>query len=275
MVLAKDKDTIESTMWNPVDLLMIERSNDSAANEVYGASYRYADDYPCPPLVEQIDFECAVPLPSAESERWASEDPPFGMIAEQRRSVSAFDPERSPTLKQLTNILHRCARFQQVFRDDKGVELGRRPVASGGAIHELDLYVAVDRVVGLESGLWRYNPISNCLERIKCGADPRGLMDSAAVALPGGSRPPITVILVAKFARVLWKYEGVGAALILKNAGVLLHALQLSAVAEGLGACPLGSNSAGLFMEVTGLGFPGYGPVAQLVIGVPEKENLP
>lgn len=266
-------ESMESSMWDPVELLMMERSNDAAANIHYGATYRYLETCPPPPRIEEIQRDEVIQLPEPDPDRWYREDAPFSAVTEQRRSVSSFSEDEAPTLKQLAGVLHRSARIQHQFLDDKGVEVSRRPVAAGGALHETDLYVAVNRAEGLEEGLWRYNPQDNTIERFHCLRNPSLLLSEAAASLWGKESPPIVIIAVARFARVFWKYEGVGASLILKNVGVLLHALQLAAVAEGLGSCPLGSNSARLFEEVTGLGFPSHSPVGQLVLGVKQKEQ--
>ena len=268
LVPVSSEESLEQMMWDPVDLLMVERANDSSADRRYGGTYRYHGVFPAPPLVEPIRADELVELPDPDPAGWFREDEPFGAISERRRSVSSFRQDIAPTLRQVANVLHRSARVQYRFHDDKGVEVSRRPAAGGGALHELDLYLAVDRVDGLDQGLWRYNPVDNVLERVHCSSDPSALIDEATKAVWSRTRPPVTIIMVARFARVLWKYEGVGAALVLKDVGVLMHALHLSAVAEGLGACALGNDSAHVFERVTGLGFPSHGPVGQLVIGV-------
>lgn len=268
LVPVSSEKSLEQEMWNPVDLLMVERANDSTADRRYGGTYRYQGVFPAPPLVERIHVDEIVELPDPDPDGWFLTDEPFGVVSERRRSVSAFRQDIAPSLRQVTNVLHRSARIQCRFHDDKGVEVSHRPAAGGGALHELDLYVAVDRVDGLDQGLWRYNPADNVLERVRCSSDPAALIDEATKAVWSRTRPPVTIIMVARFARVLWKYEGVGAALVLKDVGVLMHALHLSAVAEGLGACALGNNSAHVFEQVTGLGFPSHGPVGQLVLGV-------
>ncbi|VEJ57310.1 SagB family peptide dehydrogenase [Arachnia propionica] len=272
LVPASSEETMEQTMWDPVDLLMVERSSDSAASSRYGGTYRYCDTHPAPLLIEAIRTDEVVEIPEPDPERWFCEDEPFGVITERRRSSSSFQQNAAPRLDQLVNVLHRSARIQRRFRDDHGIEVSFRPAAGGGALHELDLYIVIDRVDGLDQGLWRYNPTNNTLEHVHCLADPVVLVEEAAGSVWNHTKPPVTIILVARFARVLWKYEGVGAALVLKDAGVLTHALQLAAIAEGLGACALGSNFAHVFEQVTGLGFPTHGPVGQLVLGVPKEE---
>ncbi|MDO5082861.1 MAG: SagB family peptide dehydrogenase [Arachnia propionica] len=272
LLVPKEKlNSMVHTMWDSAELLMMERSNDAAANFNYGATYRYVEECPPLPLLEPLEADGVIELPAVDPEKWKSADEPFSVITERRRSVSCFSPDELPNLNQIAGVLHRSARFQQRFLDDKKTEVGRRPVAAGGALHESDIYIAVNQMVDVAQGLWRYNPVDNTLERVRCAKDPSALVDNAAASTWGNSRPPVTIILVARFARVMWKYEGVGSALILKNAGVMLHALQLAAVAEGLGACALGGNSARLFEDITGLGFPTHAPVGQLVLGVEQK----
>lgn len=273
LVSASSEEAMEQTMWDPVDLLMIERSSDSSANFRYGGTYRYRETHAMPPLVEAIRVDEVVDLPEPDPDRWFLEDEPFGVITERRRSTSSFREDVAPTLKQLASVLHRSARIQCRFCDSYGMEVSLRPVAGGGALHELDIYIAIDRLEGLEQGLWRYNPADNVLERVHCLKEPSRLVEEIARATLSHAKPPVSIVLLARFARVLWKYEGVGAALVLKDAGVLMHALQLAAIAEGLGACALGSNFAHEFEQITGLGFPSHGPVGQMVLGVKKEEE--
>ena len=107
LVSASSEEAMEQTMWDPVDLLMIERSSDSSANFRYGGTYRYRETHAMPPLVEAIRVDEVVDLPEPDPDRWFLEDEPFGVITERRRSTSSFREDVAPTLKQLASVLHR------------------------------------------------------------------------------------------------------------------------------------------------------------------------
>ena len=189
LVSASSEEAMEQTMWDPVDLLMIERSSDSSANFRYGGTYRYRETHAMPPLVEAIRVDEVVDLPEPDPDRWFLEDEPFGVITERRRSTSSFREDAAPTLKQLASVLHRSARIQRRFCDSYGMEVSLRPVAGGGALHELDIYIAIDRLEGLEQGLWRYNPADNVLERVHCLKEPSSLVEEIARATLSHAKP--------------------------------------------------------------------------------------
>lgn len=60
------------------------------------------------------------------------------------------------------------------------------------------------------------------------------------------------LVVAARVGRVMWKYEGMGYAVVLKNTGVLYHALAGTSSAMGLAGCPLGTDDAVAFTEATG-----------------------
>ncbi|HMY21872.1 MAG TPA: nitroreductase family protein, partial [Polyangium sp.] len=64
--------------------------------------------------------------------------------------------------------------------------------------------------------------------------------------------PDVLICIGARFGRVNWKYEGLAYAVILKDAGVLLELMDLTATALGLGACIVGRGHALDFLEATG-----------------------
>jgi SagB-type dehydrogenase family enzyme len=55
--------------------------------------------------------------------------------------------------------------------------------------------------------------------------------------------PPVLIVLAARFARMTWKYEGIGYANLLKDAGGLLQTRYLVATAMGLAHARLAADS--------------------------------
>ena len=62
--------------------------------------------------------------------------------------------------------------------------------------------------------------------------------DRTVVVSPDSLPLAVLGLITARHARTAWKYGGIACALELKDAGVIMHALQLAAVALGLGMCP-------------------------------------
>jgi SagB-type dehydrogenase family enzyme len=60
------------------------------------------------------------------------------------------------------------------------------------------------------------------------------------------------VVLSARVGRLMWKYEGIPYATVLKNVGALYQTMYLTATAMGLAPCALGSGDAVAFTQATG-----------------------
>jgi SagB-type dehydrogenase family enzyme len=74
------------------------------------------------------------------------------------------------------------------------------------------------------------------------------------------------LVVTARFHRVAWKYQSIAYSLILKNAGVLLQTLALTATALNLAACPLGNGDGRKFCSAAGLEYVEESPVAEFMI---------
>ena len=68
-----------------------------------------------------------------------------------------------------------------------------------------------------------------------------------------------------------WKYSAIAYSLILKDVGVLLQTLYLTATDMGLGGCAIGTGNIELFARMTGQDFHHEGPVGQFALGRPQK----
>ena len=74
--------------------------------------------------------------------------------------------------------------------------------------------------------------------------------------------PQILFTIAARFNRIAWKYSAIAYSLILKDVGVLLQTLYLTATDLGLGGCAIGTSNIDLFARMTGQPFHAEGPSA-------------
>jgi SagB-type dehydrogenase family enzyme len=162
---------------------------------------------------------------------------------------------------QLAEFLHRCARTS-----DHPTPYGDRPrraYPGGGGVHELELYVVAHQVAGLAPGTYHYDGYGHRLERVDRQAGAEGILLDAARSMSGaGARPQVLVLVTARFEQLMWVYEGLAYALILKNLGVLMQTMYLVATAMGLGGCALGSSAPRAFQRITGAD-----PLSEDVVG--------
>jgi SagB-type dehydrogenase family enzyme len=130
-----------------------------------------------------------------------------------------------------------------------------RPYPSGGGVYELELYPVVRNVAGVEPGMYHYDSFDHVLRPV-AAADSRAvsqLIKPAAATLTGGAEPQVLVVLAARSGRIMWTYEQIGYAAILKDVGVLMQTIYLAATAMGLGACAQGFGDTAAFVAATGV----------------------
>jgi SagB-type dehydrogenase family enzyme len=99
------------------------------------------------------------------------------------------------------------------------------------------------------------------------------LLKGAELAMGAPTVPQILITMTARFGRISWKYSSIAYALILKDVGVLMQTLYLTATDMGLGGCAIGSTNIELFAKMTGIEFHVEGPVGQFAIGRGAKSD--
>ena len=207
--------------------------------------------------------EQIVPLYRPNLAELAATDKTLTEVLENRRSLRSRRPTPL-TLRELGEFLFRSARIQ---RHDESNEVTWRPTPSGGALHELEVYVVADHCDGLKSGLYHYSPLEHQLEAIDVDAarlEP--LCDQAAMAQGVNERAAALLLITARFQRVSWKYSSVAYALILKNVGALFQTMYLVATAMGLAPCAIGTGDSEIFSRITDLPFEQEGTVGEFTL---------
>lgn len=260
--LTEEEREPEWATWEFHDRLFHSRSRHVPLHAQVGASFRLKDQLPPPPALKPSQGS-GMELPRPDLERLARTDPPLADVMERRRSVREY-AEQPLTVEQVGALLYRCARVRERIPSDL-YERTRRPYPSGGATHPLEVYLAVRDCAGLEPGLFHYEPQAHALERLRAaGPELEELLEAGRV----GSQPPqVLLVMTARFQRVSWKYESIAYSLLLKEAGVLLHSLQLAATAMGLAACAVGFGDAEAFARAAGLASHAETSVAEVALG--------
>src|SRR5581483_7088825 len=103
--------------------------------------------------------------------------------------------------------------------------------------------------------------------------DVEAQLSAAAFAIGVSGLPQILITIAARFGRVSWKYSTVAYSLILKDVGVLMQTLYLTATDMGLGGCAIGTNNIDQFAKMTGLEFYVEGSVGQFALGRGRKDG--
>jgi SagB-type dehydrogenase family enzyme len=166
----------------------------------------------------------------------------------RRRTLRSFGAT-PVTLLELSRLLWASGGITASFITPQGQDFYRAAPAAG-ALYPIETYVVVNKVEGLEPGLYHYRvagmdilerPIvegSHSLEQLRTG-DLRAEVTAAALDQPLCGKAGAVFVWTAVFARSEWKYRERSYRYFYLEAGHLAAQLSLEAVSLGLGTCQL------------------------------------
>ncbi|MRG93718.1 SagB family peptide dehydrogenase [Polyangium spumosum] len=261
----------ELASWSFHDLVFHARSRPGRHASPCGKTFPFRGRVPPPPALRPppaaADPPIALHRPNLDA--LVRDDRPFTAVLEGRRTVYAQGREPI-SVEQLGEFLYRSARVRAFFpaTPETGYDITSRPSPAGGACHDLEVYLAVDRCGGLEPGLYHYDPAAHALARVQ-GRTPEvaALLQGAAQATIGGRLPQVLVCLASRFQRVSWSYEGISYAITLKNAGVLYQTFYLVATAMNLACNGVGRGDSDLFCKAAGTDYHAETTVGEFALG--------
>lgn len=180
-----------------------------------------------------------------------------------RRSVRSYTGEAISR-----DALSRLLYFSYGKTEEK---YGYRPVASGGALFPLEIYVFARAVEGLEPGLYHYNVLEHALDAV----ERRDLFPklNECVWFDGidVEHASAVVIVTAIFKRMAIKYLDRGYRMVLMEAGAAAQNLSLVAASRGLGACYVGGFQDDALSALLGIDGLDEAPLLPIVLGVPAR----
>ncbi|GAA2804822.1 SagB family peptide dehydrogenase [Saccharopolyspora taberi] len=199
-----------------------------------GVSHLRPDEVDIPPArLRHPDAVETIPLPAEE----ACPSKPLRDVLRSRRSMRDF--AATPVdFVQLARFLGESARVRG-WLGPRSWQATRRPSASGGGRHSLEIYVFARDVSGLASGAYHYDPFDHALERLRPWGEDLADLQHRLICLPTLTEhpPPVSLYLVAHYRRVRWKYGGMTLSLIYRDTGCLLQTMYLVATDLGLAPC--------------------------------------
>jgi len=268
---SEEEATQHLAQWNPTDLFFHSRSRGGRHANPFGGTWPLKGSFDPLPAMPPFTGE-PIPLTRPDLAAVAAADPPFTAVLEGRRSVREHDDETPITLAQLGELLYRAARVRTTtdpFHDGVQRERGTdRPYPSGGALYELGLYPVVRLCDGLEPGLYRYDPFEHRLGRLAgWSTEVELLLEDGKARSLMTQMPQMLIGVTARFGRVMYKYEAMAYATILKNVGVLYQTLYCVATAMGLAPCALGGGDANRLADVAALDYYAQSSVGEFLLG--------
>lgn len=191
---------------------------------------------PLPEMQKPAQADRMIPLPAVEELAESfGKNVSLTEAIRRRESTRTFGPDPL-TIEELAYLLWAA----------QGVRIQKprvtfRTVPSGGARHPFETYLFIQRVEGLEPGLYRYLPLDHSLEPIRSeNAD--GLaarLDEALLQHNFGAA--VTFVWTAVPERSEYAYAMEAARLILLDAGHVCQNLYLACTAVGCGTCAVGA----------------------------------
>jgi SagB-type dehydrogenase family enzyme len=162
----------------------------------------------------------------------------------QRRSVREY-ADAPLTVDQLSQLLWSA----QGITERK---YGLRTAPSAGALYPLEVYVAVEHVDGLRTGVYRYVPRQHRLE-IVLDRSVRAQLCRDALSQSAVADAPVTLAFAAVFARTTRKYGERGRRYVYMEVGHAAENVYLQAVALGLGTVAIGAFDDGSVKRTLGM----------------------
>ncbi len=160
--------------------------------------------------------------------------PPDMSVAEaigQRRSRREY-ADRAMTAQELAWVVHAAT---GITSDD-----GRRTAPSAGALYPIETYVAVNRVEGIDAGVYHVDVRQRALDPVRVGSVGGDLV-VAGLGQNFLRTAPVVLVLTGYFQRTRWKYHQRHYRYVCWEAGHIAQNVYLAGEAAGLGACMVGA----------------------------------
>jgi SagB-type dehydrogenase family enzyme len=115
-----------------------------------------------------------------------------------------------------------------------------RTAPSAGALYPFETYIYIDRVEGVDKGIYHLEVVDFVLERLQEGDFSRALAE-ACLGQPVVRKAAVVFIWTAMVLRCMVKYRERAVRYIAMDLGHVCQNVQLAGVAMGLGSCPIGA----------------------------------
>ena len=183
-------------------------------------------ELPIPPQAELL------PLPAPAS--LSIPDLPLRQAVERRRTVRRY-AEQKISLEELSYALW----MTQGIKEVTGRPVTLRTVPSAGARHAFETYLLVNRVEGLETGLYRFVAGQHALINLNAPDTIRQDMTLACYNQNQFNSCAVAFVWAAVTERMTWRYVERGFRYLLLDAGHVCQNLYLAAEACGCGVCAI------------------------------------
>lgn len=150
-----------------------------------------------------------------------------------RHSTREYDLEKKITFDELNTLLYYSAGVKPQTSEWNYI---RRHYPSGGARYPLEVYLFLQRVEGVDYGLYHYNIKDHLLETLTTDKTDLELLKEG-LFYPWSRDAALVFFITAVWERNMMKYKDRGYRIILMEAGHMAQNLALIAAALNIGCC--------------------------------------
>ncbi|HPC83358.1 MAG TPA: SagB/ThcOx family dehydrogenase [Thermoanaerobaculaceae bacterium] len=203
---------------------------------------------PPPPLSKPAP-EGALRVPLPRPGHWQGiRDVTLAAAIAGRRSRREFAPE-AVSLDELAFLLWATQGVTRLL----GAGHALRTVPSAGCRHAFETYLAIQRVKGVEAGLWRFLPVDNQLVRLGGDGDLGSRLVAATFFQRFVAAAAVTFVWTAVPYRMEWRYGAAAHKVIALDAGHVCQNLYLACEAAGCGTCAIAAYDQEAMDELLGV----------------------
>ncbi len=167
--------------------------------------------------------------------------PPLFDVVIQRRSRRRYE-DIPLTIEELSFLLYTTQGVKKTRRNKEGKPTTTiRTVPSAGARNAFETYLLINKVDGVDPGLYRYLPLDHKLVFLKSGRDLAERITDGCHGQGFVGSAPVVFIWTAVPYRMEWRYMHYGCKFIALDAGHVCQNLYLAAEAVGGGTCAIGA----------------------------------
>lgn len=196
-----------------------------------------AKGMPFPALQKEIPDGAAVSVNLPDPDPGLIQKKEYFQLLQDRQSWRQYS-EQSLSLNELSYLLF-CT--QGVIAELGQGYASRRTVPSAGARHPYETYLAVNRVEGLEPGLYRYLPFDQQLLLLETSDNLPGLLAEATLGQRFVGQSAVVFVWSCIPYRAEWRYMNHAHKNMLIDAGHICQNLYLAAESIGAGTCAVGA----------------------------------
>ena len=165
-----------------------------------------------------------------------------------RTSVRAYS-EQPLSLEELSFLLWCTQGVKSIHSRNATL----RTVPSAGARHTFETYILVNRVKGIEPGLYRFLALSHKLQEVDLDENMAEKITDSCLRQRFISSSAVTFIWVAVVYRMMWRYQERGYRYIHLDAGHICQNLYLAAESIGSGVCAIGAFDDDILNTILGI----------------------